>query len=114
MFDPTAFWTVFGIGVGSVFLILVLTLGTFFLGFEAGRRSALGMPQGIFGPEKGGVMQAPDISGVGLGGQGNPLQSLDDVIGRALGDLRRPQPKNLIDPELSGLAPTQARAGGDL
>lgn len=103
-----------------------LSIWFFYLGLETGRKAALGVPLNMFGgAQKGGAFQAPDPGqGPALqnGGQENPLQALDAVIGRALGDIGRGRstktqpgwtPENLVDPELAGYAPTQARDGGE-
>lgn len=101
------------------FACIGLSLLCFFWGMEVGRKSALGIAQGPFAPAREPLYQAPDSAAAPAspaGAQRNPLQDLDSVIERALGDihLKRPQNlANLIDPELSGLAPTQARSGGE-
>ena len=105
------------------FSCIGLSLWCFFWGIEVGRKSALGIAQGPFAPKREPLYQAPDpgqAPAPAPGGTKNPLRDLDNVIERALGDIhfRRGQqaPQNLaslLDPELAGLAPTQARDGGE-
>lgn len=96
----------------NVFLIgmvLSLPLICFFWGLSVGRKVAEGAPLGLLGGlQKGEVWQAQDTGGTDA--QKDPLGFLDEQISRAVGQMgSRKVNKSLVDPELAGLTPEQAR-----
>jgi hypothetical protein len=97
------------VNVFLIGLVLSLPLICFFWGLSVGRRVAEGTPLTAFGGvEKGEVWQAADSDKIDA--QKDPLGFLDEQISRAVGQMgSKKMNKTLVDPELAGLTPEQAR-----
>jgi hypothetical protein len=100
------------VNVFLIGLVLSLPLICFFWGLSVGRKVAEGTPLNAFGGvERGEVWQADDGTSEGTKGTlDDPLKFLDEQINRAVGQVGGGHmKKTLIDPELAGLNPEQAR-----
>ena len=111
-----------GLNVFLFFMCLSGIIVGFFWGLNIGQRLGRGEPTTFFGGRvKGGVFQAPEPGSEGSGaphqavaGLNDPLSLLDEHINRNLRQMKAQSVKSsLLDPELSGQAPSQAGRGGE-
>jgi len=102
----------------GVLLLLCIGLcaGAFLSGVSVGRKLSSGVPLNIFGGTAAGdVFQAGDKGGPDQAGDDrkDPLAFLDGHIARAVDSMgQKSAKKTLLDPDLAGETPDQARTGG--